>query len=243
MEILMQIFNNISGLIVGGLVFFYLMHQIETADPESGLHLYSKNDGLLFLSQFAVSSVLVNYRFSSVVDRIFFLAMFSIMIIHSYTDSKTKTVYRPFNYCLWIIGVIYVIIKFFVTKNPPAFDGGWKYTVFYIIILIIIMSVSVFLLHASGKGDGYILIGLSLFVPFSADGTLFISLVITLLYYICAGFLQIFSNLKKIEIKKLRFKEKLPFAPALLYGLWIIILLTAFFATPAFQSWQLTHLF
>ena len=243
MEILAQIFKNFIGLVIGGGAFFYLMHQIEVADPESRLHIYTKKDSFLFLMQFITSNILVNYRFESIIDRIFFMVMFGIMIIHSYTDSKTKTVYRPFNYCLWIIGAIYIALKFFILKQFPAFDGEWKYTLFYILAFIALMYVFTFVLHASGKGDGYMLIGLSLFVPFLADKTLFISLVITLLYYICAGFLQIFSNLNKLEIKKLRFKEKLPFAPALLYGLWIVIVLTAFFSTPQFQMWQLRHMF
>jgi len=167
------------------------------------------------------------------------MAMFGIMIIHAYTDKKTKTVYRPFNYCLWIIGGIYAILKLFIFKDLIVADGNAIFTIIYILIFIFSMYLFTFVFKATGKGDGYMMIGLSLFIPFLSKDTPFFSLIIMLLYYVCAGIFQIISNIKKMEFKKFRFKEKLAFAPALLYGLWIILILSFIFTKPFFQTWQM----
>lgn len=243
MEILNLIFKDCTGLLIGLCVFYYLLDKIENADPESKLYILSDKDAFITCFKFLISNELINYRFTNLFDRCFFMAMFGIMIVHSHTDSKAKIVYRPFNYCLWIIGVLYAVIKLFILNQYPQIDESPIQTVFYIGIFITIMYVFTFVLHASGKGDGYMLIGLSFFVPFMGIDTLFISLIIMLVYYIVSGFIQIFTNLDKLEIKKLRFKEKLPFAPSLLYGLWGMLLLTKLFSTDIFKTWQLENMF
>lgn len=242
MEIFAEIFNNFTGLIISIGVFFYLLKQIENADPESKLYLISKNESVIIIFQFITSNMIVNFRFDNIIDRIFYMAMLGIMIINAHTDSNQKIIYRPFNYCIWIIGAIYMILKLFILKQYPFIDESPLNTLLYTGIFIAIIYVFTFVLHLSGKGDGYMVIGITLFTPFMADNTIFISLIIMFLLYIASGLIQIFSNLDKLEIKKLRFKEKLPFAPAYLYGIWLILLLTNFFSTDIFKLWWIENM-
>ena len=229
------------SLLCGFLMFLYLMHQIEVADPESNLHIYSREEGFGFMIEMLISNILVCIRFTSIIDRIFFMLMFGIMIVHAHTDKKTKTVYRPFNYILWIIGIIYTAIKL-ILKDFPQANEGWKQTLVFIGIFIFIVWIFTFIFHTSGKGDGYMLIGLAFFVSFLSKDTPFISLIITLVFYIIAGILQVIINIKQFQFKKLRFKEKIPFAPSMLFGLWGILIVSYLCASNSFNIWYINHL-
>lgn len=241
MQVLITTLSSSIGLLCSLLIFLYLMYQIEIADPESNLHIYSKEEGFVFMIEMLISNILVNIRFTSIIDRIFFMLMFGIMIVHAYTDKKTKTVYRPFNYILWAIGIIYTIVKL-ILKDMPQADEGAKQTLMFIGVFIFIIFMFTFVFHTAGKGDGYMLIGLAFFVSFLSKDTPFISLIISLVFYIIAGILQVIINIKQFQFKKLRFKDKIPFAPAMLFGLWGILIVSYLCTTNSFKLWYINHL-
>ena len=224
MILLYELLNECFGMVLSTSLFCFLMNKIIESDPESNLQKYTKVEGLIFLNYLFMSHLVINFTFTNLIDRVFYSLFLSIMLMHSYTDSKTKTVYRPFNYLLWIIGFIYLIVSIVLNRIPIA-DGGPKETIFYVILFIIVAWFSV-KLKAYGKGDGYMLIGISLFIPTLGYGTLFTTLEITLCFYVLSAIIQILTNLKHFTIKKLKFKEKIAFAPAMYAGILCTMILS-----------------
>ena len=114
MNLLMTLFNETIGLIIGTIIFCLLSYIVETSDPESGLHKFTKPEVLFYYLLLTLSSLITNARFTSVFDRIFFMILLSVLLFHAHTDSKTNQVYRIFSLFLWIIGFIYTIVRIFI---------------------------------------------------------------------------------------------------------------------------------
>lgn len=227
MNLLMTLFNETIGLIIGTIIFCLLSYIVETSDPESGLHKFTKPEVLFYYLLLTLSSLITNARFTSVFDRIFFMILLSVLLFHAHTDSKTNQVYRIFSLFLWIIGFIYTIVRIFIfkciiinTTNLLIFLIGP--TVF--IIAMFFTSVLSGWLH--GKGDGYILIANALFVQFLAIKPGMLTIEPILIHYIIAALILIISNPHKISFKKARMKERVAYAPSVFVGTLLTMIIT-----------------
>lgn len=228
MNTLIQLFNDSIGLIVATIIFCLLSYIVETSDPKSGLHKFTKQEIMFYYLILIIGSVITNIRFTSVLDRIFFMILISVLTFHAHTDSKTNEVYRIFSIFLWIIGLIYTILKIFVAKviifnTAPLLIFFIGPTVF--IITMYLTSVLSGWLH--GKGDGYILIANALFVQFLAIDPGMLSIEPILIHYIIAAIFLIVTNPKKISFKKARMKERVAYAPSVLFATIMTIFITA----------------
>lgn len=227
MNLLMTLFNETIGLIIGTIIFCLLSYIVETSDPESGLHKFTKPEVLFYYLLLTLSSLITNARFTSVFDRIFFMILLSVLLFHAHTDSKTNQVYRIFSLFLWIIGFIYTIVRIFIfkciiinTTNLLIFLIGP--TVF--IIAMFFTSVLSGWLH--GKGDGYILIANALFVQFLAIKPGMLTIEPILIHYIIAALILIISNPHKISFKKAKMKERVAYAPSVFVGTLLTMIIT-----------------
>lgn len=227
MNLLMTLFNETIGLIIGTIIFCLLSYIVETSDPESGLHKFTKPEVLFYYLLLTLSSLITNARFTSVFDRIFFMILLSVLLFHAHTDSKTNQVYRIFSLFLWIIGFIYTIVRIFIfkciiinTTNLLIFLIGP--TVF--IIAMFFTSVLSGWLH--GKGDGYILIANALFIQFLAIKPGMLTIEPILIHYIIAALILIISNPHKISFKKARMKERVAYAPSVFAGTLLTMIIT-----------------
>lgn len=230
MDMLINLFNNTIGIIVGTFIFCFLSYIVETSDPESDLHKFTLIEVLFYNLLLLLSSLIVNLRFTNVIDRIFFMILLSVLLFHAHTDSKTNEVYRIFSLFLWGTGLLYTIIKIFILKCiilEPIYLG--MFFIGPIIFILIMFFTSVLCGWLHGKGDGYILIGNALFMQFLAIETGMFSVEPILIHYICAAFVLIITNPKKISFKKARMKQRVAYAPAVFAGALMTILGTAFF--------------
>lgn len=231
MNMLISLFNNTAGLLIATIVFCFLSYVVETSDPKSGLHKFTKPEVFFYYLILLLGSEIVNLRFEHVVDRIFFMILIAILAYHAYTDSKTNLVYRIFSLWLWGVGVIYIIIKLFIFQvlvlKPVyilAFLGG------PLIFMVTMLLTSCLTGWLHGKGDGYILIGNAMFMQFLAVDINVFSIEPILYHYIAAAAFLIITNPKKISFKKARMKNRVAYAPSVLAGTLIVLFITAFLA-------------
>lgn len=228
MNMLISLLNNSAGIIAGTIVFCFLSYVVETSDPESGLHKFTIQEILFYYLILMLSSTIVNLRFDNIVDRIFFMILLGVLTFHAHTDSKTNLVYRIFSLWLWIVGIIYILIKLFVFKVVVlqpfyilAFLGGPA------IFMIVMFLTSVLTGWLHGKGDGYILIGNAMFLQFIAVDLNLFSIEPILYHYIAAAIFLIITNPSKISFKKARMKNRVAYAPSVLAGTLAVLFITA----------------
>lgn len=229
MNTLISILSDSIGIVIGAIIFCLLSYIVETSDPESGLHKFKKEEIFFYYILLVLSSLIVNLRFTNMLDRGFFMALLGILLFHAHTDSKTNEVYRIFSLFLWGLGIIYTILKLFVVKCivlEPAYIGMFLIGPAVFIVVMFLTSVLSGWLH--GKGDGYILIGNAFFIQFLAVGPGLFTIEPILIHYILAAVILILMNPKKISFRKARMKERVAYAPAVFGATLLTILFTAF---------------
>lgn len=220
-----MIIYNILSFILSILVFIGLIYLIKISDPESKMYILSKKQKIIYTSFLLIQQVVLYFRFSNIIDTLFFSAFLTIMLVHAHTDFHTKYVYRLFSYIIWILGIIYSYLKVNVlhdiTKAElPAFFG----TSLLFILIMLIGSVFTGFIH--GKGDGYILVGNAIFVQFLVFSEPKWGIEPILWHYIFSAIYLILFNIKKLNIKKFKMRERVPFAPAMYLASLTVTLLT-----------------
>lgn len=215
----------IIALMISAIMFCGLTYLIEISDPESKMHIFSKEQLFFILIIMYLQSYIVTTRFTSLLDISFFSSFLTILLMHAHTDMNTKYVYRLFSYIMWFLGIIYSILKICVLHEIPQNDL-FMFLAGTVLFIVIMLLGSVFTGFIHGKGDGYILIGCSLFLQFTAYGQPKIGVEPILWLYIFSVLFLITFNFKKVSFRKKRMKERVPFAPSIYAGTLIVTLLT-----------------
>lgn len=229
MTMLINIFNECIGLAIGSAIFCFLSYIVETSDPDMKLHIFTKAEVIFYSLLLLLSSTIVNLRFSNIIDRIFFMILLGTLLYHAHTDSKTNQVYRIFSLFLWVVGIIYVIIKLFVIKVVllDAVHLG-MFIIGPTIFIIVMFLTSVLSGWLHGKGDGYILIANTFFIQFLAVEIGMFTIEPILIHYILAAVVLVIMNPRKISFSKAKMKEKVAYAPAVFAATLLTIIGTAF---------------
>lgn len=229
MTMLISIFSECIGLAVGTAIFCFLSYIVETSDPDMKLHIFTKAEIIFYFMLLLLGSTIVNLRFTHVVDRIFFMILLGTLLYHAHTDSKTNQVYRIFSLFLWVVGVIYTLIKLFVfnvVALEPVYLGMFLIGPAVFIIAMFLTSVLSGWLH--GKGDGYILIANTFFIQFLAIEPGMFTIEPILIHYIIAAVVLVIMNPRKVSFSKAKMKERVAYAPAVFAATLLTILGTAF---------------
>ena len=137
------------------------------------------------------------------------------MIIVGYIDYKTKNVYSIFNWLTIIIGIWFLIYQ-------KSIGIDISFTIVCVIIYIIFAKLIGYF-NMFGDGDTDIFIATSIFVSSISLNTF--PLVILLLNMILSNLVLIMFNIKLLDVRKMKFKEQIAFAPSIALSTFILILL------------------
>ena len=156
---------------------------------------------LLFFIKFGIS---INF---------FFLTLLAYyLIISAYIDFKTMIVYSIFNYTMILFSIMFYSLSSYSVEKINLI----------ILILFIIFSIVLEKMGMYGNGDTEIYIVIACFFATVCRSNLLETLLIDM---VLANIIIIFINIKKFDLKKLKFKEKVAFIPAIAISTIILCLI------------------
>ena len=182
---------------------------------EKDIIIEIKKKGLISLL-IALSTTLLYFKYNNSVEFYMYYYISIYLLISGYIDYKTKNVYPIFNWVTIIIGVIYLIY----IKNMGI---DIRYTITCVIIYIVLVKIMGYL-NYFGEGDVDIYIALSIFIGCLKINSSLV-LAILLLNMILSEVVLIITNIKLLDIKKMRFKKEIAFAPSIAISTMLFILL------------------
>lgn len=207
MEIIVVVFT-----LIGMFVFNEAIKFINRNDKEARIDV--DNKGLMNII-IALSTTFLYCKYKLSVEFYIYFYLTIYLIIVGYIDYKTKNVYTIFNWLTIIIGAWFLIYK-----KSIGID------VSFIIICVIIYIIFVKFIgyfNMFGDGDTDIFIAISIFVSSINLNTF--PLVILLLNMILSNLVLIILNIKLLDVRKMKFKEQLAFAPSIALSTFILILI------------------
>ena len=137
------------------------------------------------------------------------------LFICVYTDWQNKIVYRIYSVLLIGLSVIFAICNYKLYSDINTISA-------IIMAIIIIYILTIF--NCFGIGDALVLVGNDIIL--SVINNKYFIAEILLWHFIIAALLMIILNLKKMNWKKLRFKNPVAFVPYIYLATMIIGILT-----------------
>lgn len=199
--------------ILGIITFIKSINFVNVIEKDSIIEI--KKKGLISLL-IALSTTLLYFKYNNSVEFYMYYYISIYLLISGYIDYKTKNVYPIFNWVTIIIGVIYLIY----IKNMGI---DIRYTITCVIIYIVLVKIMGYL-NYFGEGDVDIYIALSIFIGCLKINSSLV-LAILLLNMILSEVVLIITNIKLLDIKKMRFKKEIAFAPSIAISTMLFILL------------------
>lgn len=181
---------------------------------ETDIKIDVKNKGLISILV-ALSTTLLYLKYKTNIEFYMYFYVSIYLLITAYIDYKTKNVYTILNYITMIVGIFFLFYQ-------KSIEVDINITIICVIIYTIFVKVGGYF-DWFGGGDTEIFIALSIFVS-SINMNLF-PLVILLINMILSNLILIISNIKNIDVKRLKLKEPKAFAPSIAISTMILILL------------------
>lgn len=198
--------------LIGIIAFLGAIAFINKNDNESKIDVNKKGKIILIIT---LSTTLIYIKYRASVEFYVYYYLTIYLIIVGYIDYKTKNVYSIFNWLTIVIG-----IGFLIYQKSIGIDIS--FTVLCVIIYIIFAKFIGYF-NMFGDGDTDIFIAISIFVS-SVNLNTF-PLVILLLNMILSNLVLIIFNIKLLDVRKMKFKEQLAFAPSIALSTFILILI------------------
>ncbi len=198
--------------LIGIIAFLGAIAFINKNDNESKIDVNKKGKIILIIT---LSTTLIYIKYRASVEFYVYYYLTIYLIIVGYIDYKTKNVYSIFNWLTIVTG-----IGFLIYQKSIGIDIS--FTVLCVIIYIIFAKFIGYF-NMFGDGDTDIFIAISIFVS-SVNLNTF-PLVILLLNMILSNLVLIIFNIKLLDVRKMKFKEQLAFAPSIALSTFILILI------------------
>lgn len=207
---------SILYFLIGIITFYTCKKIILTYDDEHGLTTQKKEYFLIPLCLF-ITIISITYIYPDIISKIILSIFSGLLFICVYTDKQTKKIYRFFSYLLILTSVIFALFNYKSYFNLDVI------TVLFFTIYIIIVLVKN---NSLGVGDGFVLIG-NYIILVTINKNYFLAELV-LWHFIIAVLLMIIFNFKKMQWKKLKFKESIAFVPYIYLSTTLISILTIF---------------
>ena len=162
-----------------------------------------------------LSTTLIYIKYKANVEFYVYFYLSIYLIIVGYIDYKTKNVYSIFNWLTIMIGIWFLIYQ-------KSIGIDISFTIVCVIIYMIFAKLIGYF-NMFGDGDTDIFIATSIFVSSISLNTF--PLVILLLNMILSNLVLIMFNIKLLDVRKMKFKEQIAFAPSIALSTFILILL------------------
>lgn len=198
--------------LIGIIVFLGAVSFINKNDKENRIDVNKKGIIALIIT-FSTTLIYIKYKANVEFYVYFYLSIY--LIIVGYIDYKTKNVYSIFNWLTIIIGIWFLIYQ-------KSIGIDISFTIVCVIIYIIFAKLIGYF-NMFGDGDTDIFIATSIFVSSISLNTF--PLVILLLNMILSNLVLIMFNIKLLDVRKMKFKEQIAFAPSIALSTFILILL------------------
>lgn len=198
--------------LIGIIAFLGAIAFINKNDNESKIDVNKKGKIILIIT---LSTTLIYIKYRASVEFYVYYYLTIYLIIVGYIDYKTKNVYSIFNWLTIVIG-----IGFLIYQKSIGIDISFNVLC---VIIYIIFAKFIGYFNMFGDGDTDIFIAISIFVS-SVNLNIF-PLVILLLNMILSNLVLIIFNIKLLDVRKMKFKEQLAFAPSIALSTFILILI------------------
>lgn len=198
--------------LIGIIVFLGSVSFINKNDKENRIDVNKKGIIALIIT---LSTTLIYIKYKANVEFYVYFYLSIYLIIVGYIDYKTKNVYSIFNWLTIMIGIWFLIYQ-------KSIGIDISFTIVCVIIYIIFAKLIGYF-NMFGDGDTDIFIATSIFVSSISLNTF--PLVILLLNMILSNLVLIMFNIKLLDVRKMKFKEQIAFAPSIALSTFILILL------------------
>ncbi len=198
--------------LIGIIVFLGAVSFINKNDKENRIDVNKKGIIALIIT---LSTTLIYIKYKANVEFYVYFYLSIYLIIVGYIDYKTKNVYSIFNWLTIMIGIWFLIYQ-------KSIGIDISFTIVCVIIYIIFAKLIGYF-NMFGDGDTDIFIATSIFVSSISLNTF--PLVILLLNMILSNLVLIIFNIKLLDVRKMKFKEQIAFAPSIALSTFILILL------------------
>ena len=198
--------------LIGIATFIGAIAFINKNDKENRIDVNKKGIIALIIT---LSTTLIYIKYKANVEFYVYFYLSIYLIIVGYIDYKTKNVYSIFNWLTIMIGIWFLIYQ-------KSIGIDISFTIVCVIIYMIFAKLIGYF-NMFGDGDTDIFIATSIFVSSISLNTF--PLVILLLNMILSNLVLIMFNIKLLDVRKMKFKEQIAFAPSIALSTFILILL------------------
>lgn len=183
---------------------------------------YDKDHGIIFKKKEKISSLFILFilfyilqvKYLGTILFPFYVYISTYLFVCAFIDFQVKEVYDFYHYITIFVGIIYgLLVGSSVYIIASCLIQMMVFTIFIIVFLK---------LGSFGGGDGFFLFAL---LPFLIRLDIMKSIEILSTLILLSNGIFVISNLKSLNMKKLKMKEGLPFIPSLAISTYLILLI------------------
>ena len=205
---------NIICSFLSVITFYFFKKLILINDDENNLTT-KKREYFIIPILLIISSYVFISIFTGILNNLLIPIIIGTLFICVYTDWQNKIVYRIYSILLIGLSIIFAIYNYKLYLDINTISA-------IIMAIIIIYILTIF--NCFGIGDALVLVGNDIIL--SVINNKYFIAEILLWHFIIAALLMIILNLKKMNWKKLRFKNPVAFVPYIYLATMIIGILT-----------------
>lgn len=205
---------NIICSFLSIIIFYFLKKLILINDDENNL-ITKKREYFIIPILLIISSYVFVNIFTGILNNLLIPIIIGTLFICVYTDWQNKIVYRIYSVSLIGLSIIFAIYNYKLYLDVNTISA-------IIMAIIIIYILTIF--NCFGIGDALVLVGNDIIL--SVVNNKYFIAEILLWHFIIAALLMIVLNLRKMNWKKLRFKNPVAFVPYIYLATIMIGVLT-----------------
>lgn len=198
---------KLVGLILIAIVTFNLIIKfLIKFDDDKIIKQITRKEQFIITILISISTTVIYLRYNGMFEFVFYYILSIYLIITGYIDQKTKKVYFFLNVIVFFIGIVYIIKKYSMEVNSINF--------IFCVIIYNIVNIIFAKMNYYGSGDMEIFSNVSLFLAFNYNRDL-LPLALLLINVVLSNIFMLVLYHKYIDIKGMRLKENVAFAPCI----------------------------
>lgn len=198
--------------LIGVILFYGAIRIVNMFDQTANIKI--KNN-FLIVTVIIFSTLIIYLKYGLTLNFIFIFYLSIYLIVCAYIDFKTMFVYSIFNFITIVISVIYLYLTLKITNF-----GITNLIINVIIYMVFSFALSKF--NVYGEGDSEIFIAISIFIAIKYNVFIIETLLINM---VLSNIVAIFMNIKNIDFKKMKLKNRIAFAPCIAISTMILLVI------------------
>lgn len=198
--------------LIGVILFYGAIRIVNRFDQTANIKI--KNN-FLIVTVIIFSTLIIYLKYGLTLNFIFIFYLSIYLIVCAYIDFKTMFVYSIFNFITIVISVIYLYLTLKITNF-----GITNLIINVIIYMVFSFALSKF--NVYGEGDSEIFIAISIFIAIKYNVFIIETLLINM---VLSNIVAIFMNIKNIDFKKMKLKNRIAFAPCIAISTMILLVI------------------